>query len=133
MVGAAGCQAARLDAACESASRSARRNRRATARHERAYDRSRVEAGSHCLEAALVRAHQTGNATQASDSGSNERWDTSEVGWCETDTVAHCGESGEGEFAFSVNLTDVASTWTETRAVLDLMRRDKPATGKESL
>lgn len=47
-----------------------------------------------------------------------ERWDTSEVGWCETDTVAHCGESGDGEFAFSVNLTDVASTWTETRAVL---------------
>lgn len=46
-----------------------------------------------------------------------ERWDTREVGWCETDTVAHCGESGEGEFAFSVNLTDIASTWTETRAV----------------
>ena len=34
------------------------------------------------------------------------------------DTVAHCGEVGDGEFAFSVNLTDVASTWTETRAVL---------------
>jgi len=47
-----------------------------------------------------------------------ERWDTTEVGWCETDTVAHCGEDGAGEFAFSVNLTDVASTWTETRAVL---------------
>ncbi len=47
-----------------------------------------------------------------------ERWDTTEVGWCETDTVAHCGEVGDGEFAFSVNLTDVASTWTETRAVL---------------
>lgn len=47
-----------------------------------------------------------------------ERWDTTEAGWCETDTVAHCGEVGEGDFAFSVNLTDVASTWTETRAVL---------------
>lgn len=47
-----------------------------------------------------------------------ERWDTTEAGWCETDTVAHCGEVGDGEFAFSVNLTDVASTWTETRAVL---------------
>ena len=48
----------------------------------------------------------------------SERWDVSEVGWCETDTVAHCGDSGEGEFISSVNLTDVASTWTETRAVL---------------
>ena len=47
-----------------------------------------------------------------------ERWNTTEVGWCETDTVAHCGESVDGDFAFSVNLTDVASTWTETRAVL---------------
>ena len=68
-----------------------------------------------------------------------ERWDTREVGWCETDTVAHCGESGEGEFAFSVNVTDIASTWTETRAVLgkgkrfvvaalDEMRRSLPFT-----
>jgi hypothetical protein len=48
----------------------------------------------------------------------SERWETTEVGWCETDTVAHCGESLDGEFAWSVNLTDVASTWTETRAVL---------------
>jgi hypothetical protein len=48
----------------------------------------------------------------------SERWDTSEVGWCETDTVAHCGESSHGEFACSVNVTDVASTWTETRAIL---------------
>ena len=48
----------------------------------------------------------------------SERWDVTEAGWCETDTVAHCGDCGDGEFAHSVNLTDVASTWTETRAVL---------------
>jgi hypothetical protein len=24
----------------------------------------------------------------------SERWDTTEAGWCETDTVVHCGESG---------------------------------------
>ncbi len=39
-------------------------------------------------------------------------------GWCETDTVVHCGESSDGQFACSVNLSDVASTWTETRVVL---------------
>ena len=48
----------------------------------------------------------------------SERWDVHEAGWCEVDTVAHCGGSGEGEFASSVNASDVASTWTETRAVL---------------
>jgi hypothetical protein len=46
------------------------------------------------------------------------RWDTTETGWGETDPVAHCGKVGDGEFAFSLNLTDLASTWTETRAVL---------------
>ena len=53
----------------------------------------------------------------------SERWDVHEAGWCEVDTVAHCGPSGEGEFVSSVNLTDVASTWTETRAVLGKGRR----------
>lgn len=48
----------------------------------------------------------------------SERWDVDEAGWCEVDTVAHCGGSGQGEFISSVNATDVASTWTETRAVL---------------
>jgi hypothetical protein len=52
-----------------------------------------------------------------------ERWNVDEAGWCETDTVAHCGESSEGEFVYSVNLTDVASTWTETRAVLGKGKR----------
>ncbi|MGH7728163.1 MAG: hypothetical protein ACREM2_05175 [Vulcanimicrobiaceae bacterium] len=41
-----------------------------------------------------------------------------QAGWCEVDTVAHCGGSGDGEFVSSVNATDIASTWTETRAVL---------------
>ena len=48
----------------------------------------------------------------------SERWDESEPGWCEVDTVSHCGESGEGQFVFSVNLTDIATGWTETRAIL---------------
>jgi hypothetical protein len=52
-----------------------------------------------------------------------ERWNVNEAGWCEIDTVVHCGESAEGEFANSVNLTDVASTWTETRAVLGKGKR----------
>lgn len=48
----------------------------------------------------------------------SERWSVSESGWCEVDLVAHCGDSGFGDFVNSVNSTDVASTWTETRAVI---------------
>ncbi len=47
-----------------------------------------------------------------------ERWDVTVPGFTEIDLVAHCGESGEGEFAHSLNLTDIHTTWVETRAVL---------------
>lgn len=47
-----------------------------------------------------------------------EHWDCHEAGHLELDTVSHCGGHGEGQFAYSLNLTDIASTWVETRAVL---------------
>src|SRR6516165_7823103 len=37
---------------------------------------------------------------------------------CGMDLVAHSGNSGEGEFAYTLNVTDVYSGWTESRAVL---------------
>jgi hypothetical protein len=39
-------------------------------------------------------------------------------GFTEVDTVSHCGNSGEGEFAHTVNQTDILTTWVESRAVL---------------
>jgi len=47
-----------------------------------------------------------------------ERWDVTVPGFTEIDLVAHCGDSGDGEFAHSLNLTDIHTTWVETRAVL---------------
>jgi hypothetical protein len=46
------------------------------------------------------------------------RWDVGEAGWAEIDLVSHSGSCAEGEFAHSLNLTDIDSTWVETRAVL---------------
>ncbi len=46
-----------------------------------------------------------------------ERWDVDEPGWSELDLVAHCGGNGSGEFLNSLNLTDIASTWTQSRAI----------------
>lgn len=40
-----------------------------------------------------------------------------EAGWIEADTVAHCGGSMAGSFAWSVVFTDVATQWTELRCV----------------
>lgn len=47
-----------------------------------------------------------------------EHWDCTQAGHLELDTVSHCGGNGEGLFAYSFNLTDIASTWDETRSVL---------------
>ncbi len=47
-----------------------------------------------------------------------DRWDVSVPGFTEIDLVAHSGECADGEFAHSLNLTDIHTTWVETRAVL---------------
>ena len=47
-----------------------------------------------------------------------DHWDVSAPGFTEIDLVSHSGDCAEGEFGHSLNLTDIHSTWTETRAVL---------------
>ena len=47
-----------------------------------------------------------------------EHWDVKTPGFLELDTVSHSGENSSGTFAYSLNLTDIGSTWVETRAVL---------------
>ena len=43
--------------------------------------------------------------------------DIDRPGFVEADTVAHCGGSLEGDFVWTVDMTDVHSQWTECRAV----------------
>jgi len=44
-------------------------------------------------------------------------WDEQVPGFLEADSVAHCGASLAGDFTWSLVYTDLASTWTEGRAV----------------
>lgn len=46
------------------------------------------------------------------------RWDETVPGWCETDTVAHCGETLVGTFIYSLNVVDICSGWSEQIAIL---------------
>lgn len=46
-----------------------------------------------------------------------EHADVHKPGVMEADTVAHCGTSLDGNFVWSLTLTDVFSGWTENRAV----------------
>lgn len=45
-------------------------------------------------------------------------WDVSEPGYAEIDLVSHSGPCASGEFAHSLNVTDIHTQWVETRAVL---------------
>ena len=42
--------------------------------------------------------------------------DKKTVGYFEADTVAHCGESLAGQFAWTLTMTDLLTGWTENRA-----------------
>ena len=44
-------------------------------------------------------------------------WNIEQPGYLECDTAAHCGSSMLGEFVSSLTSVDIASTWTELRAV----------------
>lgn len=46
-----------------------------------------------------------------------EQWDETKPGFIEADTIAHCGESMAGMFVFTVDCVDIATGWTEQRAV----------------
>ena len=45
------------------------------------------------------------------------QWQETRPGFFEADTVAHCGNSTAGQFVYTVNCVDIASGWTEQRAV----------------
>ena len=47
-----------------------------------------------------------------------DRWDVQSPGFTEIDLVSHSGNSASGEFAHTLNVTDIHTTWTESRAVL---------------
>lgn len=47
-----------------------------------------------------------------------EHWDVKRPGFQEADLVSHSGESGLGEFIYSLNLTDILTQWVETQAIM---------------
>lgn len=49
-------------------------------------------------------------------------WDDATPGFLEIDLVAHCGSTTHGEYANTLNCTDVASGWTECVAVRNKAR-----------
>lgn len=53
-----------------------------------------------------------------------DQWNETRPGFFEADTVAHCGTSLMGDFAWSITFTDICTAWTENRAVWGKGARD---------
>jgi transposase InsO family protein len=47
-----------------------------------------------------------------------DSWNVTTPGFTETDLVSHSGNSASGEFCYSLNVTDIHTTWVETRVVM---------------
>lgn len=47
-----------------------------------------------------------------------DSWNIRLPGYVETDLVSHCGGSASGDFAYTVNWTDILTQWVERRIVL---------------
>jgi hypothetical protein len=45
-------------------------------------------------------------------------WDDARPGFVETDLVAHCGDSTEGQYLNTLTTTDISTGWTDCEAVL---------------
>jgi hypothetical protein len=48
-----------------------------------------------------------------------DQWDERRPGFMEADTVAHCGDSLEGDFIWSLCFTDLATGWTSVAGGLE--------------
>jgi len=47
-----------------------------------------------------------------------DSWDVNVPGFFEVDLVSHSGSSAEGEFIYTLDCTDIHTTWSERRAVM---------------
>ncbi len=50
-------------------------------------------------------------------------WDDARPGFLEVDLVAHCGQSADGQYLNTLDMTDIATCWTECVAVLNKSQR----------
>ena len=75
----------------------------------------KVSKDEHCAPRSRPKAR---NALAASISAGRLPWDETEPGHLEIDLVHHSRESSQGEYAYSLQMVDVATGWSEIAAIL---------------
>jgi hypothetical protein len=82
------------------------------------YHRPAIQGQKAPIEKAFLRTHQTRHLAQTPHPNQNRFLGCQNPGFTETDLVSHSGNSEKGEFIHSLNVTDIHTTWVETRAVM---------------
>ncbi len=77
----------------------------------------RLLRGAKVTHGKKVRPPKPASAVKALVEVRAQSWDTSETGWTEVDTVAHCGGDMGGDFIWTLTSVEICSGWTELRAV----------------
>ncbi len=78
----------------------------------------RLEADKRALRTRMYGRTKPGTLLKHHIPVKTERWDVQVPGFTEIDLVSHSGDSADGEFAHSLNVTDIHTTWVETQAVM---------------
>ena len=47
------------------------------------------------------------------------QWDDALTGYVEIDLIAHCGDFAFGEFVSTLDVNDICTGWTETKAIIN--------------
>ena len=90
----------------------------AAAAHQRPPDRSAPGPTKRQLQTRRYGRTKPGTLLKHHIPLKTDHWDVTVPGFTELDLVAHAGHRADGEFAHSLNVTDIHTTWVETRAVL---------------
>lgn len=78
----------------------------------------RLQAKKHGLKRRLYGRTKPGTLLKHHIPLKTDHWDVTAPGYTEVDLVSHSGDCAEGDFVYSLTLTDIHTTWTENRAVL---------------
>lgn len=78
----------------------------------------RLKAKKHLLKRKLYGRTKPGTLLKHHIPIKTDCWDVIIPGYTEVDLISHSGNSAEGDFIHSLNLTDIHTTWVETRAVM---------------
>jgi hypothetical protein len=78
----------------------------------------RLQVQKRCIRKRLYGHTKPGSLLKHHIPLKTDAWDVQMPGFTEVDLVSHSGDCASGEYCYSLNMTDIHTTWVETRVVM---------------